>query len=626
MDALLRALDRSHVLRRRTYAAGLALVGAAAVGGFFAAKAQQIEADPCQNGASIVETAWNPERRAAAERAIVAAGPAFAAEVWPRVDSELGAYTEQWVAQYSDACLAHRRGEQSDQMLDRRMSCLRQRKTALAEAAALLAERDVAIALHALELVGNLPDIERCGDTAVLLAEVPPPADPEVARKVTALREALVRVDALERAGRQDNAIDLADQLVREAEEIGDRPTLAEVLLTRGRLSLNLTVNPEQQAKPLQRALIEALSSKVDEVAAEAMARLVFVRGRTPGSEQRRALEDLELAEALVARLPAPDRMRGLLLNNAAVVYVSRGDAARARELLGQALQIKRAAYGPRDVEVAYTLTNLAMLAENPDERASGMRQVLDIFEAEFGSAHPQTIEARIATSLYTRDPEVARTLLRPGCDALARFTGDVVQRARCLEYFGHHSAEAGADESARLALRQAAELLAGDIDGDTRISVIDKTLIRAYAALDGGDHRGAIAELQETLKSLDGDEWWRRRERAELDLVLGLHRRALGDLAGAREVLHEAVEGFVAAAPFAHDILLEQRLARARVALAAALLAGPAPSPADLARAEGLLAEADRWYRGGGEAYAWRLSELRGLRDTLERVRGKAR
>jgi tRNA A-37 threonylcarbamoyl transferase component Bud32/tetratricopeptide (TPR) repeat protein len=624
MDALLRALDRSHVLRRRTYAFGLALVGAAAVGGFVAAKAQQTEQDPCQNGAGIVETAWNAERRAAAERAIVAAGPAFAAEVWPRVDAELGQYTESWVTQYTDACEAHRRGEQSDQMLDRRMSCLRQRKTALAEAATLLAERDVTIALRALEMVGGLPDIERCGDMAVLLAEVPPPSDPEVARKVNALREALVRVEALERAGRQNNAIDLADQLVREAEAIGHRPALAQALLIRGRLSVNLTVNPATDAKLLQRALVEAVAAREDEVAAEAMARLVFVRGRSPG-ELPRALDDIPLAEALVARLPAPDRVRGLLLNNAGVVYVSGGDAVRARELLGQALQVKRAAYGPRDVEVGYTLTNLAMLAEKPEERADGLRQVLDIFEAGFGAAHPQTIEARITASLYTRDPEVARTLLRPGCDALARFTaGDVVQRARCLQYFAHHSAEAGADESARLAIKQAADLLASN--SDARVSVIDKTLIRGYAALDAGEHEAAVTELQETLKETAGDEWWRRRERAELGLVIGLHRRQLGDLAGAREALQVAVEGFEAVVPFARDILLVQRMARARVALAAVLLATPAPSAADLARAESLIAEADRWYRGGGEAYAWRLSELRGLRDALERLRDRTR
>jgi tRNA A-37 threonylcarbamoyl transferase component Bud32 len=69
MESLLRALDRTHVLRRRTYAFGLALVGAAAVGGFFAAKAQQLERAPCQDGAEKIEVAWNAERRAEIGRA-----------------------------------------------------------------------------------------------------------------------------------------------------------------------------------------------------------------------------------------------------------------------------------------------------------------------------------------------------------------------------------------------------------------------------------------------------------------------------------------------------------------------------------------------------------------------------
>src|SRR5690606_15962660 len=135
---------------------------------------------------------------------------------------------------------------------------------------------------------------------------------------------------------------------------------------------------------------------------------------------------------------------------------------------------------------------------------------------------------ARITASVYIRNPETARRTLRPGCDALVRFSpGDPVQRARCLAMLGYHSAEAGDSDESRLVLRQATALLANEHFDSDLIRGIDVTLIRGFAALDGGDHELAVEELRNTLADRQGDSWWRQREAAELELVLGLHLRA---------------------------------------------------------------------------------------------------
>ena len=59
--------------------------------------------------------------------------------------------------------------------------------------------------------------------------------------------------------------------------------------------------------------------------------------------------------------------------------------------------------------------------------------------------------------------------------------------------------------------------------------------------------------------------------------------------------------------------VLLQQRLASARTALASQLLAGHASAEAQ-AEALGLLGAAEQFYRSSGPGYAWRLADLREL------------
>ncbi|PCC68998.1 Serine/threonine protein kinase [Nannocystis exedens] len=588
----------------------LAFAGLGATASFFAFKAHEAGLDHCSGGAADIAAAWDaPQRRAAADN-FIAAGPAFAAEVWPRVATTLDAYASAWAAQHHEACLTHRRGEQSDHLFDRRMACLAERKAALVEAATLLGERDPEVSLHALELVGGLPPLARCSDVAALDAAVPPPGDPEAAVRVAAVRDGLVKVAALDRVARTPAALALADALVREAEAIGHAPTLAEALLRRGELRLH--DDADDAAARLQLAQLTAVRAGADEIAAEAAALLVFVRGRQAGGIER-GLAELPMAEALVARLPPHDRLRGLFLNNAAVLARSTGDLERARRLLDEALGVQRAAPGPARVEVAYTLTNLAMLVEEPGPRELALREALAILERELGPAHARTIELRVLVSLYTLDPRVAHALLRPGCDALERFSpGASPVRARCLVHLAHHADEAG-DEHAATALRVRALGLI-----DPRSTLVEDIVVRAHLDLVRGAHDDAVVRLRGVLRSdLADDTWWVRERRAGVLLLLGLHLRARGELAAARTALQGAIDDFVAVAATASSVVSDQQLARARVAHAELALAGP-PDPEGQARALRDLDEADRWYAAAGEAYAWRRHQVAALRGRL--------
>ncbi len=62
----------------------------------------------------------------------------------PRLTALLDAHEVAWLDGHRAACVAHRRGEQSAELLDRRMACLGRGRSALGALASLIAAADVA--------------------------------------------------------------------------------------------------------------------------------------------------------------------------------------------------------------------------------------------------------------------------------------------------------------------------------------------------------------------------------------------------------------------------------------------------------------------------------------------------
>ena len=607
MEALLRALERKRArVRTGALAAALGVVLAGGAG-FLTASQRGSEVDPCSGGKAAVREVWNETRGRAAEQAFASAGPGLVAEVWPRARQELDRYADEWQRSHRATCEAHRRGEASSEMLDRAMACLGQRKAALGEAVRVLTEADGAVALRALAVVGDLPGLARCGDVAALQSDAPAPSDPQVHAAVEDQRLKLRRVSSLERGGRVGEAVKLADEVLKVAERLGERALVAESLLQRVALEIHGEATKAQDER-LTRAYLTALGGGLDERVVEALALRMYLRGRKEG-DQARALEDLAVARETLTRVPSPGWLGGLVLNNAGTVHLALGDIPRAERMFREALAAREAALGQEHIDVAYTLVNLAMISAREDERIGMMERALRIFDVALGAAHPQTIEVRIAASLHARDPVAARALLQPGCDALARLTpDDHAGRVRCLGNLAHHAGEAGDEASATQLFREVADLLQrGDPAG---MGEDDVLLLRARAGLATGLHAPAIEQVQAALKvpPAEGD-LWKLRHHAELGLVLAQHLQRLGRVNEAREALKAAVGGYEAVSVAARDMLLEQRLALARLLLGTLLLREPGGVSGAVGRP--LLAAAEQWYRGAGPGYAWRLVEV---------------
>ena len=125
-----------------------------------------------------------------------------------RLDEDMSA----WVETYQDACEATRvRGEQSDELLDLRMSCLQDHLHEVQAVLGALEQTDEAVVQRAVSIVSALPSLEPCSDNDRLRARLPPPEDEETRERVEELRQQLRDASAERAVSRMAESRELAE-------------------------------------------------------------------------------------------------------------------------------------------------------------------------------------------------------------------------------------------------------------------------------------------------------------------------------------------------------------------------------------------------------------------------------
>ncbi len=591
MDEVTRALARDPrvVLRNRL----LVVAAAALAGGAFAigraASQGGDENAACDGGRAAIAAVWGPGQRRALLDRMAVAGDLFAAESAPRIAARLDDYGERWAAGHLDACLAHRRGEQSAALLDRRMACLSRGRAALAASVDLLG--GPAAVPGAMVALGELPDLGRCGDPAAMLATVaPPPA--ALAPGAAAVEGDLERALALLRADRTGEARELAISSVAAARRIDHAPLLARALLVLGRVEME--AHPRSQAlAPLDEATTLALSAADDALAVEAFARRAWVDGTSGEPNFARALDGLPLIEALASRLGSGAGFaRALLHNNIAHVEQARGRPEAARAALERALVEARGVAGAGSVELAKVPAHLALVVDDGERRDALFAEATGRLTAALGADHPMTLDVRVMAGVLSSDPREAARRLEPACRAYARLhSSRGAAASQCWFEVGWLAQERG-DEAA------AAEAMTQVVRTETSGGEVGRVgLARAYLALARGDPDAAAGfeAVRARLGPAAEQPWWVRWVAAEAELGSGLARAASPRAAEAAfDRARVLLEQVAAAQP---AVYIERRLARARAELARARAARGAPSRAiaPLARA------AATWYRAAG-------------------------
>jgi tetratricopeptide (TPR) repeat protein len=386
MHALLAELRPLVGSRRGLWLGGAALVvvTAAASTGLWAASAPAVQ---CTGGEVEVAGVWTPERRAAIEAAFMATKVAHAANTWRLVTGHVEASNTAWSAAHLDACEAtHVRGEQSAEVLDRRMLCLDRQLGELDRLLGFLGEADPKVVEHAVGLVLDLPAATKCDASVVLAAAPPRDQSPEL----TTLEQTITYSRRLHRVGKYKQALEQLAPVIDRLTELGETALLARALAARAQTGY---VDSHPEARAWIAAALEAAMRAGDDLRfAEVAANQLGLVGADAAARELW----LHLGEAALQRHGGDDSVRAKLLTNYGNALRSEGRLRDAEAAHREALALRR-----REDEaphlIADALFNLgAVLAsdERVEEAIPLMHEAIGIWTRELGPQHPRMLTA----------------------------------------------------------------------------------------------------------------------------------------------------------------------------------------------------------------------------------------
>ncbi len=415
MAELLQELGRDRqTLRRRAgwLAAMLLLAGLSLLLG---RKWQVSESERCQQGPARIAEVWGAGEHAALHALRQGTQSEVAQGQWRRSEALLDRYGASWSAMYSEACRAHQRREQSDELFELRMRCLEQRRAQLRATVEVLHE--LGRAEEAVEVVSGLEPLTGCADVSELRAALQLPEQVDTRGSVVALRAALGRAEVEERAGRYAQALAIAQQVLQQSEAIGYAPLTAEARFQCGAQASRLG-RYEAAATSLEQAFVQATSTRHDQLAGQAANLLLYIRGhRQAKLEVASAWE--KIAAALLQRRDNNHKLAVDFFGNRGLLRTAQGDLPQALADFQHALLAAEALYGPGHMKYARMLGSRAQVYFAQRDYASARRdqeRALAIREENLGHDHPviaSSLNALSLTLLKQGELRSAETLVR---------------------------------------------------------------------------------------------------------------------------------------------------------------------------------------------------------------------
>jgi tetratricopeptide (TPR) repeat protein len=397
MTALLRALETDPTVRARRIVAVVAVSLLVAASALAARKASGTHQAMCSGAAERWAGVWaagneSSPRNASIHTAFLATGRSYAEQAWRGAARYLDDYASRWASAYTDACEAtHVRGEQSDEVLDLRMACLRDRLSAARALTDVFASANGTAVENAVSAAAALPRLDRCADVALLKATIPPPDDEAVRQKVARLQERTARLAAVTSAGQCAEAEKEAPTLVADARALGFRPVLADALDAAGHLS-DFCVEERLGIERFREAYTVALSSRNDETAADAAAALSCFVLRNQTKDESAARDWLEVSRAMVDRIGGQVRLAGLIAEAQASLLRHAGRYPEAIEAWKIAAKVQEP-LGPGHPDAMSTSNDLGLTyiaAGRLEEARVHFEGLLATTERVLGAEHPK--------------------------------------------------------------------------------------------------------------------------------------------------------------------------------------------------------------------------------------------
>jgi tetratricopeptide (TPR) repeat protein len=545
MAALLAALARGQARGRvRTAAVAIGVVALAGVAVHAWRRSEEARSlARCDDAGVEIADVWPGRDDAARTRVrdgLLATATSSAETTAHNVQPWLDEYARAWERAGVQACTQYEMERAwGDDMHARALECLDERRGELAALVDELARADRGVVHDAVGAAAGLPRLEPCTDPVVLARRTAMPA--ELREAVMGVRLELARASALQRAGRHDEAVRVAEAALEQARGVEWPPLSAEARTTYG-IALDFTGQYERAEQQLVDAYIDAATAGATDVAERAATRLVWVMG------VHRARHDAamfwgRLAQVELGRMDvgADDFVAAPRITNLAHAQYRVGAYAEAKALYEQSLAIRERALGSDHPEIATELENLANVSTATGAYAQARalhRRALEIRESTVGRDHPD-----IAVGLTN----LANVDYATGAYADARAANqralEILERA----YGPDHPDVATAVASLAVVQQAQGEVAAAQASYEQALAVFERTLgpdhpsvatvlgNLANLAVERGEHREAKAMYERALAIFEGSLGPRHPHVAAILGNLANALAALGDERGAK-------------------------------------------------------------------------------------------
>jgi eukaryotic-like serine/threonine-protein kinase len=400
LGSLIAALERAARVRER-WALGVlgGLAGAGVLGLVLALVRADADADPrvCQAAERALGDTWTAARADRLDQRLRSLGPE-GERLAEAVAAEVPRWVEAWLAGHRDACEAGAvRREQSPELVDRRMTCLDQRRRALDASLRALESAAASDLAHGERLLADLPLVSRCADLGYVAAQEAAIEDPVLAERVAEAQAGLEHARALTELARFADARAVLDGLTAEVAAL-ERPRLAAWHRFRVAALAEAEGRWAEAELALRDAYLRAHEHDDRELAREASRFAIGLFGDRQSKfeladlwiglaevEQRRGGAEHEAAE--LARRVALAKLRAGKFDEArawareAVAAGERSEAPNAELLLAADLML---------------IGNICWEAGGTDECVAPFERSLALFEGHVGPEHPHVGAALI--------------------------------------------------------------------------------------------------------------------------------------------------------------------------------------------------------------------------------------
>ncbi len=359
---------------------------AAAVGLTLAAATPE---EKCSGAEAALAETWNESRADNIGEAFKALGER-PEQRWPPQRERLDRYAESWKAMHTEACEATAvRGDQSEDVLDLRMACLRRSQHDLDETLAVLETPDRDLSHRLYRVVDGIASVDHCADVESLQELSLPPA-PSIAEAVEEADRMVARAGVLARAGRFADSLETGVQALERARRLDYGPLITDATLTVANAHADLS-HFDEAVPLLVKVQRRAVAQGQWRQAVIATARYIHVVGHFQ-SRPAEALAMRELGLGLAQRADDP-HARVVLRGAITAALGTNQQHAEAIEFIEGTLAIYDAHPSLDQVGRSRELENLSELLGNQGEfeaALSAQLEAIEIFSAGRGEEHPE--------------------------------------------------------------------------------------------------------------------------------------------------------------------------------------------------------------------------------------------